>query len=172
VVTRRPTCAFSPAAPYPAIPHRNPRGCQMINDLNAQIRLNLESIEIAAKSCRETSDVDGQALYDRMQAMIELLKSTQELSGEGRTRARSLMKVDPIRAARRFGAFAVLTLRAIDRIRRGHGTGPEAAKHFEQVARAHRLRETTPDPKLVDMLIARVRQTRKEERRSWGEEGD
>jgi len=68
--------------------------------------------------------------------------------------------LDARRATRRFGAFAVLTLRAIDRIRRGHGTGPEAAEHFEQVARKHRLRENTPDPKLVDMLIARVRHTK------------
>ena len=69
---------------------------------------------------------------------------------------------DPRRAARRFGAFAVLTLRAIDRIRLGDGTGPEAAAHFEQVARKHRLRETgTYDPKLVDMLISRVRQTKR-----------
>jgi hypothetical protein len=37
------------------------------------------------------------------------------------------------------------------------------------MARTHRLRETTPDPKLVDILIARVRQARKEERRTWGE---
>jgi hypothetical protein len=49
----------------------------MTNDLTAQIRLNLESIEIAARSCREMSAGDGQALYDRMQAMIELLRSTQ-----------------------------------------------------------------------------------------------
>jgi hypothetical protein len=147
----------------------------MTNDLIAQIRLNLESVEVAARSCREMSDVDGQSLYDSLQAMVELLRSTQEFlvkAGIARARCPMRLKTDPIRATRRFGAFAVLTLRAIDRIRRGHGTGPEAAKHFEQVARAHRLRETTPDPKLVDMLIARVRQTRKEERRSWGEEGD
>jgi hypothetical protein len=75
--------------------------------------------------------------------------------------------LDARRAARRFGAFAVLTLRAIEKIRRGERDAAEAAKHFEQVARTHRLRETTPDPKLVDMLIARVRQTKKEER--WGE---
>jgi hypothetical protein len=49
----------------------------MTNDLTAQIRLNLESVEIAARSCREMS-TDGQALFDRMQAMIELLRSTQD----------------------------------------------------------------------------------------------
>jgi hypothetical protein len=38
------------------------------------------------------------------------------------------------------------------------------------LARTHGLRETAHyDPKLVDMLVARVRQTRKEERRTWGE---
>jgi hypothetical protein len=83
-------------------------------------------------------------------------------------------KIGPIRATRRFGAFAVLTLRAIEKVRRGELTGPEAARRFEQVARNHGLRETGHyDPKLVDMLIARVRQARKEERRTWGEpEGD
>jgi hypothetical protein len=79
------------------------------------------------------------------------------------------MKVDRLHATRRFGAFAVLTLRAIDKIRRGEWTGPDAARHFEQVALTHRLRETPPDPKLVDMLISRVRTARKEERRTWGE---
>jgi hypothetical protein len=40
-------------------------------------------------------------------------------------------------------------------------TGVEAAAHFERVARTHRLRETGHyDPKLVDMLIARVRHTK------------
>jgi hypothetical protein len=62
----------------------------MTNDLIAQIRLNLESIELAAKSCREASAGDGQALYDRMQAMIELLRSTQEfLVKAGRARPAS-----------------------------------------------------------------------------------
>jgi hypothetical protein len=44
----------------------------------------------------------------------------------------------------------------------------------EQVGRAYGLGETSHyDPKLVDMLIARVRQARKEERRTWGGgEGD
>ena len=42
-------------------------------------------------------------------------------------------KVDPLRASRRFGAFAVLTLRAIAKIRAGKMTAPEAAKHFAQV---------------------------------------
>jgi hypothetical protein len=38
------------------------------------------------------------------------------------------------------------------------------------MARTHRLRKTGHyDPKLVDMLIARVRQSRKEERPTWGE---
>jgi hypothetical protein len=50
----------------------------MTNELIAQVRLNLESVEIAAKSCREHSDIDGQALYDRIGSMIELLQSTQE----------------------------------------------------------------------------------------------
>ena len=68
----------SPLGALCCIPPSQPRGRQMTNDLIAEIRLNLESIEIAAKSCREMSDVDGQALYDRVQAMIELLKSTQE----------------------------------------------------------------------------------------------
>ena len=79
-------------------------------------------------------------------------------------------RIDSIRAARRFGAFAVLTLRAIEKIRRGERDATEAVRHFEQVARTHRLRETGAyDSKLVDMLIARVRQTRKEEHRTWGE---
>ena len=39
----------------------------------------------------------------------------------------------------------------------------------EQVVRDYGLRETSHyDPKLVDMLIARVQQARKEERRTWG----
>ena len=46
--------------------------------LIAQVRLNLESVELAARSCREMSAVDGQALYDRMQAMIELLRNAQD----------------------------------------------------------------------------------------------
>jgi hypothetical protein len=50
----------------------------MTSDLIAQVRLNLESVELAARSCREMSTVDGQALYDRMQTMIELLRSGQE----------------------------------------------------------------------------------------------
>ena len=70
-------------------------------------------------------------------------------------------KIDRIRATRRFGAFAVLTLRAIEKIRAGRITASEAARHFEQMARTHRLRETNHyDAKLVDMLIARVRQTK------------
>jgi hypothetical protein len=49
-------------------------------------------------------------------------------------------------------------------------TTAEAVAHFERVARTHRLRETGHyDPKLVDMLIARVRQSRNEQRRMWGE---
>ena len=51
---------------------------EMTNDLIAQIQLNLESIELAARACGAMSAVDGQTLYDRMQAMIELLRSTQE----------------------------------------------------------------------------------------------
>jgi hypothetical protein len=65
-----PTCF--PAALYPASPHRKRRGCQMTSDLTAQIRINLESIELAARSCREMSGTDGQALFDRIQSMIEL----------------------------------------------------------------------------------------------------
>ena len=81
-------------------------------------------------------------------------------------------KVDRIRATRRFGAFAVLTLRPIEKIRTRRMTALEAARQFEQMARANGLRETGHfDPKLVDMLITRVRQARKEERRTW-EEGD
>jgi hypothetical protein len=77
---------------------------------------------------------------------------------------------DRIRATRRFGAFAVLALRVIDKIRRGEWTGPEAAAHFDRVAHAHGLRKTgVYDGKLVDILIARLRQARKEERRTWGE---
>ena len=68
---------------------------------------------------------------------------------------------DRIRATRRFGAFALLTLRTIEKIKDGQMTGVEAAAHFERVARTHRLRETGHyDPKLVDMLIARVRHTK------------
>jgi hypothetical protein len=63
---------------FPAALYRKQRGCQMTSDMIAQIRINLESIEIAAKSTREMSTADGQALYDRMQAMVELLRSTQE----------------------------------------------------------------------------------------------
>ena len=40
-------------------------------------------------------------------------------------------KIDRIRATRRFGAFAVLTLRAIEKIRAGRMTASEAARHFE-----------------------------------------
>jgi hypothetical protein len=58
-------------------------------------------------------------------------------------------KIDRIRATRRFGAFAVLTLRAIEKIRAGRITASEAARHFEQMARTHQLRETGHyDPRL------------------------
>ena len=67
-----------PTYVFPAALYRKQRGCQMTSDMIAQIRINLESIEIAAKSTREMSAADGQALYDRMQAMVELLRSTQE----------------------------------------------------------------------------------------------
>ena len=50
----------------------------MTSDLIAQIRINLESVEIAARSCREMSGTDAQAIYDRVQAMIELLETTRE----------------------------------------------------------------------------------------------
>ena len=43
-------------------------------------------------------------------------------------------KIDRIRATRRFGAFAVLTLRAIEKIRAGRMTASEAAVHFGRVA--------------------------------------
>jgi hypothetical protein len=59
-------------------PPSQTNGCQMTSDLIAQVRLNLESVELAARSCREKSAVDGHALYDRMQAMIELLRSAQD----------------------------------------------------------------------------------------------
>jgi len=73
---------------FPTALYRKQRGCQMTSDMIAQIRINLEScsasiwvsshldcraaesIEIAAKSTREMSAADGQALYDRMQAMV------------------------------------------------------------------------------------------------------
>ena len=38
-------------------------------------------------------------------------------------------KIDRLRASRRFGAFAVLTLRAIEKIRAGRMTASEAARH-------------------------------------------
>ena len=51
----------------------------------------------------------------------------------------------------------MLTLRTIEKVKAGKVTGPEAAAHFEQVARTHGLRETGHyDPRLVDMLITRV----------------
>ena len=67
-----------PTYVFPAALYRKQRGCQMTSDLIAQVRLNLESVELAARSCREMSAVDGQTLYDRMQAMIELLRSAQD----------------------------------------------------------------------------------------------
>jgi hypothetical protein len=68
---------------------------------------------------------------------------------------------DHVRATRRSGAFAVLTLRAIEKIKNGQMTGVGAAVHFERLARTHRLRETGQyDPKLVDILITRVRHTK------------
>jgi hypothetical protein len=71
------------------------------------------------------------------------------------------LKIDRIRATRRFGAFAVLTLRAIEKISAGRMTALEAARHVEQMARTRRLRETGHyDPKLVDILITRVRHTK------------
>jgi hypothetical protein len=61
---------------------------------------------------------------------------------------------DPIRAARRFGVFAVLALRAIERIKLGEITADETAAHFESAARTHRLRETGAyDPRPVDMTM-------------------
>ena len=67
-----------PGRALSCIPHRKQRGCQMTSELIAQVRLNLESVELAARSCREMSAVDGQTLYDRMQAMIELLRNAQD----------------------------------------------------------------------------------------------
>jgi len=49
-------------------------------------------------------------------------------------------KIDRIRATRRFGAFAVLTLRAIEKIRAGRMMASEAARRFEQMASAARDR--------------------------------
>ena len=54
-----------PGRALSCIPHRKQRGCQMTSDMIAQIRINLESVELAARSCREASADDGQALYDR-----------------------------------------------------------------------------------------------------------
>ena len=42
-------------------------------------------------------------------------------------------KIDRIRATRRFGAFAVRTLRAIEKIRAGRMTASEAGRRFEQM---------------------------------------
>ena len=67
-----------PGRALSCIPHRKQRGCQMTSDMIAQIRINLESVEIAARSCREASADDGQALYDRIESMIELLRACQE----------------------------------------------------------------------------------------------
>jgi hypothetical protein len=46
-------------------------------------------------------------------------------------------KIDRIRATRRFGAFAVLTLRAIEKIRAERMTASEAGRRFEQMTRSH-----------------------------------
>jgi hypothetical protein len=63
----------------------------------------------------------------------------------------------PSRVTRRFGAFAVLTSRAIEKVRPGKMTAAEAAGTSNRWPGAHRLRETGHyDPKLVDMFIARV----------------
>ena len=50
----------------------------LTSDLIAQVRINLESVELAAGSSREMSGMEGQAIYDRIQSMIELLRSTQD----------------------------------------------------------------------------------------------
>jgi hypothetical protein len=60
---------------YPASP--KPRGYQITSDLIAQVRINLESVELAAKSRREAS-AWGWSSPVRPQAMIELLRSTQD----------------------------------------------------------------------------------------------
>jgi hypothetical protein len=49
----------------------------MTSDLIAQVRINLETIELAARSAREGESLDGPALYDRIGSMIELLQSTR-----------------------------------------------------------------------------------------------
>jgi|SRR5215470_13686990 hypothetical protein len=67
-----------------------------------------------------------------------------------------------LRGTRRYGAFATLTLRAIAKIKAGELEADKAAAHFEQVARKHRLRDAAAyDPYLIDMLITRVRQTKR-----------
>jgi hypothetical protein len=73
-----------------------------------------------------------------------------------------LVPPERLRATRRFGAFAVLTLRAIERIKDGELTSEGAAAHFERVAQKYKLRESRYyDPRFIDMLIARVRRTRR-----------
>jgi hypothetical protein len=71
------------------------------------------------------------------------------------------------RAARRQGAAGPIgvnkfwQLIAIEKIKNGQMTGVEAAAHFERVVGTHRLRETGHyDPKLVDILVTRVRHTK------------
>jgi hypothetical protein len=65
-------------------------------------------------------------------------------------------------ATRRYGAFAALTLRAIAKIKAGELEADKAAAHFEQVARNHRLRDAGAyDPRFIDMLITRVRHTKR-----------
>ena len=67
-----------------------------------------------------------------------------------------------LRATRRYGAFATLTLRAIAKIKVGELEADKAAAHFEQVARNHRLRDArTYDPYFIDLLITRVRHTKR-----------
>jgi hypothetical protein len=38
-----------PGRALSCIPHRKQRGCQMTSDLIAQVRINLESVELAAR---------------------------------------------------------------------------------------------------------------------------
>jgi hypothetical protein len=54
------------------------RGQPMTSDLIAQVRMNLESVEAAARACREMSGTDAQAIHDRVVAMIQLLETTRD----------------------------------------------------------------------------------------------
>src|SRR6516162_4632928 len=67
-----------------------------------------------------------------------------------------------LRATRRYGAFATLTLRAIAKIKVGELEADKAAAHFEQVAKNHRLRDAgLKQQNAYDILITRVRHTKR-----------